>query len=128
MSTRPARDPRARLEMYGHLYELKRASALTCTARTLPEPQPGVNMAPAGGTLTAIAPRFFPNRRWPAQGAAHRWVVVAPAARDAVRLDQHLLVWDEEGAAAACRVPALLLNSGTPLSDPSPASRTSWMR
>jgi pimeloyl-ACP methyl ester carboxylesterase len=31
--------------------------------------------------------------------------------------EQHLLVWDGEEAAAACRVPALLINSGTPLSD-----------
>ncbi len=31
--------------------------------------------------------------------------------------EQHLLVWDAEEAAAACRVPALLISSGTPLSD-----------
>ena len=31
--------------------------------------------------------------------------------------EQHLLVWDGEEAAAACRVPALLISSGTPLSD-----------
>jgi pimeloyl-ACP methyl ester carboxylesterase len=31
--------------------------------------------------------------------------------------EQHLLVWDGESAAAACRVPALLISSGTPLSD-----------
>ena len=31
--------------------------------------------------------------------------------------EQHLLVWDGEQAAAACRVPALLISSGTPLSD-----------
>jgi hypothetical protein len=31
--------------------------------------------------------------------------------------EQHLLVWDGEEAAAACRVPALLIISGTPLSD-----------
>ena len=31
--------------------------------------------------------------------------------------EQHLLVWDGEEAAAACRVPALLISSATPLSD-----------
>ena len=31
--------------------------------------------------------------------------------------EQHLLVWNGEEAAAACRVPALLISSGTPLSD-----------
>jgi hypothetical protein len=31
--------------------------------------------------------------------------------------EQHLLVWDGEAAAAACRVPALLISSGSPLSD-----------
>jgi hypothetical protein len=31
--------------------------------------------------------------------------------------EQHLLVWDGEEAAAACRVPALLISSGSPLSD-----------
>jgi hypothetical protein len=31
--------------------------------------------------------------------------------------EQHLLVWDGEEAAAAGRVPALLISSGTPLSD-----------
>jgi hypothetical protein len=31
--------------------------------------------------------------------------------------EQHLLVGDGEEAAAACRVPALLISSGTPLSD-----------
>jgi pimeloyl-ACP methyl ester carboxylesterase len=31
--------------------------------------------------------------------------------------EQHLLFWDGEEAAAACRVPALLISSATPLSD-----------
>ena len=31
--------------------------------------------------------------------------------------EQHLLVWDDEEAAPACRVPALLISSGSPLSD-----------
>jgi hypothetical protein len=31
--------------------------------------------------------------------------------------EQHLLVWDGAAATAACRVPALLLSSGSPLSD-----------
>jgi pimeloyl-ACP methyl ester carboxylesterase len=51
------------------------------------------------------------------QGAAHRRLSSLPQHVTLSAWEQHLLVWDGEEAAAACRVPALLISSGTPLSD-----------